>query len=115
MDFRKLFSLPIDASSSGYKIDLIIYLVHAVMFVLFLGWAIYFIVALLIASGVLTLVMVHLLAPVGQKHDYITVFKRFILFPVKESPFVRVQRGNPVEMSLMDLCRQVYEFPEVAP
>ena len=46
MDLIKLFHLPIEASSSGYKVDMIIYLIHALMFVLFVGWAIYFIIVL---------------------------------------------------------------------
>ena len=47
MDLRKLFFLPEDASLHGHEIDLLIYLVHLLMFVLFIGWAIYFIVVLI--------------------------------------------------------------------
>lgn len=39
--------LPLDASAHGYEIDQMIYIVHALMFVLFLGWGIFFIVALI--------------------------------------------------------------------
>lgn len=46
MDFTKFFNLPIVASSHGQEVDMIIYLVHLLMFVLFVGWAVYFIVAL---------------------------------------------------------------------
>jgi cytochrome c oxidase subunit II len=46
MDFTKLFGLPIVASAHGQEIDVIIYLVHLLMFVLFVGWAIYFIYVL---------------------------------------------------------------------
>ncbi|MDP2654199.1 MAG: cytochrome c oxidase subunit II [Candidatus Omnitrophota bacterium] len=43
MDFRKLFFLPINASAHGHEIDLLIYLIHLLMFGLFFGWAAYFI------------------------------------------------------------------------
>jgi len=46
MDFVKLFNLPLNASSHGHQVDMIIYLVHLLMFVLFAGWAVYFIIAL---------------------------------------------------------------------
>jgi len=46
MDFAKFFLLPEDASLHGYKIDIIIYLIHILMFVLFVGWGIYFIYVL---------------------------------------------------------------------
>src|SRR3989338_7838099 len=46
MDFRKLFFLPIDASAHGHEIDMLIYLVHLLVFVLFFGWAVYFIYVL---------------------------------------------------------------------
>src|SRR3989338_1897112 len=46
MDFVKLFNLPINASSHGHEVDMIIYLVHVLMLVLFVGWAVYFIVVL---------------------------------------------------------------------
>ena len=42
----KVLGLPPDASAHGPQIDFIIWLVHLLMFVLFLGWAIYFLVAL---------------------------------------------------------------------
>ena len=47
MDFTKIFGLPIVASAHGHEIDMIIYLVHLLMFVLFAGWAVYFIYVLL--------------------------------------------------------------------
>lgn len=46
MDFTKLFNLPVNASSHGYEIDMMIYLVHVLMIVLFVGWAVYFLYAL---------------------------------------------------------------------
>jgi len=46
MDFKSFFNLPIDASSHGHKIDMVIYLVHLLMLVLFVGWTIYFILVL---------------------------------------------------------------------
>lgn len=46
MDFTKLFNLPLNASSHGHEVDMIIYLVHILMAVLFLGWSVYFIVVL---------------------------------------------------------------------
>lgn len=46
MDFKKLFLLPIDASAHGHEIDMMIYLTHLLVFVLFIGWAIYFLVVL---------------------------------------------------------------------
>ena len=47
MDFVKLFHLPIVASAHGQEIDFIIYLVHALVFVLFFGWGVFFIITLL--------------------------------------------------------------------
>jgi len=46
MDILKLFNLPINASSHGHEVDMIIYLVHILMLILFIGWGIFFIVAL---------------------------------------------------------------------
>jgi len=46
MDIIKLFNLPVNASSHGHEIDMMIYLVHIVMLVLFVGWAVYFIYVL---------------------------------------------------------------------
>jgi cytochrome c oxidase subunit II len=46
MDLAKLFQMPIIASSHGHKIDMVIYLVHFMMLALFLGWAVYFVMAL---------------------------------------------------------------------
>ena len=46
MSLRKFFHLPVVASSHGHEIDLQIYLVHFLMFALFIGWGIYFFVAL---------------------------------------------------------------------
>jgi len=46
MDLKKLFPLPIVASSHGHEIDMIIYLVHLLMLVLFIGWSIFFIFVL---------------------------------------------------------------------
>jgi len=46
MDILKLFNLPVNASSHGHEVDMIIYLVHIVMLILFIGWGIFFIVAL---------------------------------------------------------------------
>ncbi len=39
--------LPVDASASGYQIDQLIVLVHWLMFVLFLGWGLFFIFTLI--------------------------------------------------------------------
>lgn len=38
--------LPVNGSSHGYEIDFIIYLIHGLMAVLFIGWGIFFILAL---------------------------------------------------------------------
>lgn len=46
MDLQKMFFLPENASSHGHEIDMMIYLVHGLMLVLFVGWAVYFVVAL---------------------------------------------------------------------
>lgn len=43
---QKIFFLPENASAHGHEIDLMIYLLHFVAFVLFIGWGIYFIIAL---------------------------------------------------------------------
>ena len=39
-------ALPINASAHGYEIDQMIYMIHGLMFVLFVGWGIFFIIAL---------------------------------------------------------------------
>jgi len=46
MDITKMLNLPIVASAHGHEIDMMIYLVHVLMLVLFLGWGIYFVVVL---------------------------------------------------------------------
>ena len=46
MDLAKLMSLPIVASAHGQDIDTMIYLVHIIMVVLFIGWGIFFVAAL---------------------------------------------------------------------
>src|SRR3989338_8291289 len=47
MDITKMLNLPIVASAHGHEIDMMIFLVHILMFILFVGWGIYFIVVLL--------------------------------------------------------------------
>ena len=47
MDLKKLFYLPVNASAHGHEIDMVIYLIHLLMFVLFSGWAIYFTIVLI--------------------------------------------------------------------
>lgn len=47
MDFIKLFHLPINASSHGHEVDMVIFLIHALMIVLFIGWAIFFVLVLM--------------------------------------------------------------------
>lgn len=47
MDFTKLFPLPTLASAHGHHVDLLIYLIHALMLVLFLGWGIFFVYTLI--------------------------------------------------------------------
>ncbi|MCB9757800.1 MAG: cupredoxin domain-containing protein [Candidatus Omnitrophica bacterium] len=47
MDFTKFFPLPVVASAHGHEVDLVIYLIHALMFVLFLGWGFFFIFTLI--------------------------------------------------------------------
>ncbi len=44
---HNLLNLPINASAAGHEIDQMIYLVHALMLVLAVGWGIYFIIALI--------------------------------------------------------------------
>ncbi|OGX38746.1 MAG: hypothetical protein A3G91_03505 [Omnitrophica WOR_2 bacterium RIFCSPLOWO2_12_FULL_50_9] len=46
MDFAKLFPLPVVASAHGHKIDMEIYLVHLLMFLLFAAWALFFVIVL---------------------------------------------------------------------
>jgi len=46
MDFTKFFNLPIVASSHGHEVDMVIYLVHILMFVLFVGWGGFFLFTL---------------------------------------------------------------------
>ncbi|MBI4436167.1 MAG: hypothetical protein HY590_01985 [Candidatus Omnitrophica bacterium] len=38
--------LPIVASAHGYEVDRVIYLIHILMFLLFIGWSVYFVVVL---------------------------------------------------------------------
>ena len=45
-DFTQWFNLPINASAHGHDIDFMIYIVHLLMLILFVGWGIYFIIAL---------------------------------------------------------------------
>lgn len=47
MDFTKIFGLPPLASAHGHEIDLLIYLIHGLMLVLFIGWGIFFIYTLI--------------------------------------------------------------------
>ena len=46
MNLRKLFYLPEIASAHGYEVDFIIYLIHFFMLILFIGWGIFFFIAL---------------------------------------------------------------------
>ncbi len=46
MSLREIFFLPPNVSAHGHEIDLMIYLLHFVAFVLFIGWGAYFIIAL---------------------------------------------------------------------
>ncbi len=46
MNMREIFFLPEVASSHGHEIDMMIYLVHFLMLALFIGWGIYFVIAL---------------------------------------------------------------------
>lgn len=46
MDITKMLNLPIVASAHGHEVDIVIYLVHILMFALAAGWGAYFIVAL---------------------------------------------------------------------
>ena len=41
-----MFGLPINASAHGHEIDMMIYLTHLLVFVLFFGWAVFFIYVL---------------------------------------------------------------------
>lgn len=47
MDITKMLNLPIVASAHGHEVDMMIYLVHILMLILFVGWGIYFVVVLL--------------------------------------------------------------------
>jgi cytochrome c oxidase subunit 2 len=46
MSIREMFFLPVVTSAHGHEIDFQIYLVHGLMFLLFIGWGIYFFIAL---------------------------------------------------------------------
>jgi len=46
MNFSELLYLPIVASAHGYEIDFVIILVHLLMFLLLIGWGIFFVIAL---------------------------------------------------------------------
>ncbi len=46
MDFTKFFNLPLLASAHGQEVDMVIYLVHALMLFLFVGWGIFFLYVL---------------------------------------------------------------------
>lgn len=60
MSLREFFYLPPIASSHGHEIDMIIYLVHLLMFVLFIGWGAYVLFALIRFSK-----------PLHPKADYV--------------------------------------------
>ena len=47
MESNEMIGLPINASAHGSQIDMLIFLVHILMLVLFVGWGIFFIVALI--------------------------------------------------------------------
>jgi cytochrome c oxidase subunit 2 len=47
MDIIKILNLPEVASAHGHEVDMIIYLVHLLMLVLFIGWGVFFFVALI--------------------------------------------------------------------
>src|SRR3989344_2386372 len=47
MELREMFFLPISASAHGHEIDLMLYLVHFLMFALFIGWGIFFVFVLI--------------------------------------------------------------------
>ena len=46
-DFTQWFNLPINASAHGHEIDFIIYIMHFLMLILFIGWGVFFTLALL--------------------------------------------------------------------
>ena len=46
MDLAKFFLMPEVASAHGHEIDMMIYLLHLLMLVLFVGWGIFFIIVL---------------------------------------------------------------------
>lgn len=46
MDFIKFFNLPLNASSHGHEVDMVIFLIHVLMIALFVGWAVFFVLVL---------------------------------------------------------------------
>ena len=46
MDLTQILRLPIVASSHGHEIDTMIYMLHLLMLILFLGWSVFFIIAI---------------------------------------------------------------------
>jgi len=46
MTLQRFFFLPENASAHGHEIDLMIYLLHLLAFILFIGWGIYFVIVL---------------------------------------------------------------------
>ena len=46
MDLIKFLRLPVVASSHGHEIDIMIYMIHMLMLVLFIGWGLFYIVVL---------------------------------------------------------------------
>ncbi len=46
MDIVKLLHLPVNASSHGHEIDMMMFIIHLFMLVLFVGWGIFFIITL---------------------------------------------------------------------
>ena len=46
MDLIKFLRLPVNASAHGHEIDMMIYMIHILMLVLFIGWGLFYIVVL---------------------------------------------------------------------
>lgn len=47
MDLTELFNLPLIASAHGHEVDFIIYLIHYLMVILFIGWGAFFLFVLI--------------------------------------------------------------------
>ena len=98
MSLRELFYLPDIASSHGHEIDMVIYLVHMLMFALFIGWGIYVI-----------FVLIRFAKPFNKKADYVGM--RSHITSKIEIAVVIIEAIRLIGFSIPFWAKQVNAFP----